>query len=185
MCLIYQALCHEDIWGSGDIARPFLTLALDGDEWSASRTGRFIPGKDPPAPNGDPEPVWTLWRKMPCPCQESKPARPVRSLASIATELSRLLLCKIIRMKIFKVPTVTFRFSTERQFWTGYNCARNAPQPGAFSLLTCNRHMNEALSSLCMVTALHENIQVANSACMSWSRKFLGYNSNLCELVKI
>jgi hypothetical protein len=30
-------------WGSGGIAPPFLTSALDGCEWSASRTGRFIP----------------------------------------------------------------------------------------------------------------------------------------------
>jgi hypothetical protein len=28
-------------WGSGGIAPPFLTSALDGDEWSASRPGRF------------------------------------------------------------------------------------------------------------------------------------------------
>jgi hypothetical protein len=29
---------------SGGIATPVLTLALDGDEWSASRPGRFTPG---------------------------------------------------------------------------------------------------------------------------------------------
>jgi hypothetical protein len=31
--------------GSGGIAPPFLTSALDGWEWSASRTGRFTPGE--------------------------------------------------------------------------------------------------------------------------------------------
>jgi hypothetical protein len=37
-------LCHEDLWGSGGIASPFLTSAVDGGEWSASRPGRFTPG---------------------------------------------------------------------------------------------------------------------------------------------
>jgi hypothetical protein len=38
------------VWKSGGIAPPFLTLALDGDEWSASRLGRFTPGKNPGYP---------------------------------------------------------------------------------------------------------------------------------------
>jgi hypothetical protein len=33
--------CHEDICGSGGIARPFLTSAVDRGELSASRKGRF------------------------------------------------------------------------------------------------------------------------------------------------
>jgi hypothetical protein len=43
----------------------YLTLALDGGEWSASRPGRVLPpGKGPPVPIGQeagsaPEPVWT------------------------------------------------------------------------------------------------------------------------------
>jgi hypothetical protein len=43
----------------------FLTSALDGGEWSASRPGRALPpGKEPPVPivqeaGWDPEPVWT------------------------------------------------------------------------------------------------------------------------------
>jgi hypothetical protein len=32
LCLISQALCHEDTWGSGGIAPPFLTPTLDGGE---------------------------------------------------------------------------------------------------------------------------------------------------------
>jgi hypothetical protein len=48
VCLINWALCHEDIWGSGDIAPPFLTSALDGDEWSASRPGCYTPGEVAP-----------------------------------------------------------------------------------------------------------------------------------------
>jgi hypothetical protein len=31
-------------WGSGGIAPPFLTLALGGGEWSASRPGERVPG---------------------------------------------------------------------------------------------------------------------------------------------
>jgi hypothetical protein len=41
-------VCHEDIWGSGGILPPFLTSALDGDEWSASRPGRFTLGERAP-----------------------------------------------------------------------------------------------------------------------------------------
>jgi hypothetical protein len=32
MCLISEALGHEDIWGSGGIAPPFLTSTLDRAE---------------------------------------------------------------------------------------------------------------------------------------------------------
>jgi hypothetical protein len=35
-----QAPRHEDVWGNGGTAPPFLILALDGGEWSASRLGR-------------------------------------------------------------------------------------------------------------------------------------------------
>jgi hypothetical protein len=34
-------------WESGGIAPRTLTSALDGGEWSASRPGRFILGKEP------------------------------------------------------------------------------------------------------------------------------------------
>jgi hypothetical protein len=37
-------------WGSGDITPLFLTSALEGGEWSASRPGRFTPGKSPRYP---------------------------------------------------------------------------------------------------------------------------------------
>jgi hypothetical protein len=40
-CLINYAQCHEGVWGSGCIAPPFLTSALDGGEWLASRLGSF------------------------------------------------------------------------------------------------------------------------------------------------
>jgi hypothetical protein len=36
------------VGGSGRTAPPFLTSALDGGEWSASRPGLFIPGERAP-----------------------------------------------------------------------------------------------------------------------------------------
>jgi len=45
MCLTkYHAMKAH--WGSGDIAPRILT-STDGGEWSASRPGRFTPGKEP------------------------------------------------------------------------------------------------------------------------------------------
>jgi hypothetical protein len=46
----------------------FLTSALAGGEWSASRPDRFTPGKEPSVPIGQetglvPETVWTTWRR--------------------------------------------------------------------------------------------------------------------------
>jgi hypothetical protein len=41
---------HEDVCWSGDIVPPFLILALDGGEWSASRPGHFTPGERAPNP---------------------------------------------------------------------------------------------------------------------------------------
>jgi hypothetical protein len=35
-------------WDSGGIAPPFLTSALDGGEWLASRPGSFTPGERAP-----------------------------------------------------------------------------------------------------------------------------------------
>jgi hypothetical protein len=67
----------------------FLTLALDGGEWSASRPGRaLVPGKGPPVPivqqaGWAPEPVWTQTRGKilsPLPGIEPRsPDRPARS----------------------------------------------------------------------------------------------------------
>jgi hypothetical protein len=46
----------------------FLTSALDEGDWSASLSGRFIPGKQPPVPitqetGWAPGSIWTLRRK--------------------------------------------------------------------------------------------------------------------------
>jgi hypothetical protein len=41
LCLINEAPCHEDVLERGGIAPPFLTLALDEGEQSASYPGCF------------------------------------------------------------------------------------------------------------------------------------------------
>jgi hypothetical protein len=63
--------------GSGGIATPFLTSALDGGEWSASSPGRFTPREISPLPIGY-EPVWTLRRseKFTMPGIEPGPSSP-------------------------------------------------------------------------------------------------------------
>jgi hypothetical protein len=43
--MLNYELYHEDVLGSGGIAPLFLTSALDGGQWSASRLGRFAPGE--------------------------------------------------------------------------------------------------------------------------------------------
>jgi hypothetical protein len=62
-------------WRRGCIAPLFLTWALDRGKWSASRLGRFNPGKQLPVPIVEkavwfPEHVWMQWREVPCPCRE-------------------------------------------------------------------------------------------------------------------
>jgi hypothetical protein len=42
--IMYVALGHESIWGNGRMAPPFITLALDGGELSASCPCCFTPG---------------------------------------------------------------------------------------------------------------------------------------------
>jgi hypothetical protein len=54
--------------GSGGIAPPFLTSALDGGEWSASRPGWCTPrekgaGTHWIGAGWAPEQVWTLWSR--------------------------------------------------------------------------------------------------------------------------
>jgi hypothetical protein len=87
--IMQLALYHKEMAGGG-AAPPFLTSALDGGEWWASRPGRFTPGAH-----------WIGgWvgtraglhamekRNTSCPCPESNPS-PACSLVAIRTELSR------------------------------------------------------------------------------------------------
>jgi hypothetical protein len=65
----------------------FLTSALEGGEWSASRPGRALPpGKEPPVPivqeaGWAPEPVWTqrLEERSSASVGRSNPGRPIHS----------------------------------------------------------------------------------------------------------
>jgi hypothetical protein len=43
LCLTNSALCHKGVWGSRCVDPLFLTSALAGGEWSASRPSRFTP----------------------------------------------------------------------------------------------------------------------------------------------
>jgi hypothetical protein len=46
--IINEAPRREDKWGGRGIPPPFLISALDGGEWSPSRTSRFTPRKTAP-----------------------------------------------------------------------------------------------------------------------------------------
>jgi hypothetical protein len=48
LCLTNLTLSHEDVWGVDVYIHIFLTSALAGGEWSASRSGRFTPGERAP-----------------------------------------------------------------------------------------------------------------------------------------
>jgi hypothetical protein len=45
MCMVPR---HEEVWGSGVIVPPFLTLVLVGGKWSDSHSVRFTAGKQIP-----------------------------------------------------------------------------------------------------------------------------------------
>jgi hypothetical protein len=61
----YHAMKH----GGTEVLLVFLTSAVDGDEWSASRPVYFTSEKEPQVSTGKetgwapPEPVWTRWRR--------------------------------------------------------------------------------------------------------------------------
>jgi hypothetical protein len=64
-------------WGSGGIAPPILTSALDGGQWSALRLGRFT--LEERGPVREPEQTWMLLREKTCICRESNPGRLANS----------------------------------------------------------------------------------------------------------
>jgi hypothetical protein len=66
--VLSNASDNEHVCKNGGIAPPFLTLALDGGDSSASRPSSSTPGGKGPIPvvlmlDGPPEPVWTLQRQ--------------------------------------------------------------------------------------------------------------------------
>jgi hypothetical protein len=79
----------------------FFTSAPDWSEWSTARADRFVPGQKGLSVHWvtgwvGPKLIWTRQQKeeksLHYPYQESNPDRPARSLVTILTELSRLLL---------------------------------------------------------------------------------------------
>jgi hypothetical protein len=78
-------------WGMEVYLHSFLTLALDGDEWSASRPCRFTPGVGAPGthwiggwvdPRGGLDAVAKRKKSHQCPCRELNPDHP--NLVSIS-----------------------------------------------------------------------------------------------------
>jgi hypothetical protein len=76
-CLIkHHAI--KTYWGSGGKLRVFLSSALDGGEWSASRPGRRVPPLDrrlgePQSQSGRSDEREEFHH---CPCRELNPCRP-------------------------------------------------------------------------------------------------------------
>ena len=53
---------HKTYWG--EESRYARTTTIDGDEWSDSRPGHFIPDRRSPCDQSHaPEQGWTLWRR--------------------------------------------------------------------------------------------------------------------------
>jgi hypothetical protein len=81
-----------ETWGSGGIAPAFLTSALDGGEWSASRLGRFTPGERTVGNHwvGDwvsSEAAWTLLSAYKsCPWPDSNPESLVQPIVRRYTD---------------------------------------------------------------------------------------------------
>jgi hypothetical protein len=72
-------ICRR-VWEGGCIAPSFLTSALDGDEWSASRRGRFTPSIHWIGGWVGTRAGWDAmtWRKFSWSCRESNSGRPFR-----------------------------------------------------------------------------------------------------------
>jgi hypothetical protein len=81
------------------IAPLFLTSALDGDEWSASRLGRYMPGETDSCTL---DRGWVGLRnvlevvekgKIPCPCRESTPLPAVKLAENTENAASSIVAC--------------------------------------------------------------------------------------------
>jgi hypothetical protein len=93
LCFINYTIYHEDIRGSGGIAPPFFTSALDEVQSQLHTLDALSPGKKPPVTTEQEtlwtlQPAWTLWRRKNCaPAKNQTPAiQPI----PILTELSWL-----------------------------------------------------------------------------------------------
>jgi hypothetical protein len=122
LCLIKH--CHEDIWGSGGTAPPFLTSALDGGEWSASRPGRLTPEERTPSTHstggwvGPRTGLDAVKRKI-MTLPESNPGRPARRPSlyrlsyrdpNLTSTFSNSLATVSMRFLAFEVPCLMLIF---------------------------------------------------------------------------
>jgi hypothetical protein len=80
LCMINEALCHEDTQEIGGIVPLFLTSAINGGEWSALCPGHFTPGERCPSACctggwlGPRAYIYTVeLTTISCFCQESEP----------------------------------------------------------------------------------------------------------------
>jgi hypothetical protein len=69
----------------------FLTSALDGGQWSASRPAALAPRREAPVPIGmeagwAPDPVWTLWSREESLIPAGNQTPPVQPLARRHTD---------------------------------------------------------------------------------------------------
>jgi hypothetical protein len=105
----------------------FLTSALEGVEWSASRPGRALPpGKEPPVPTVQeagraPEPVWTqrLEEKSSASVGDRTP-----SVQSVVRHYADML-CYLIQWNMWTVKTLRDRWYLPFCCWvtvTSFNC---------------------------------------------------------------
>jgi len=81
-------------------------------EWSASRPDSFTPGDRTPdtnwtgnwvGPRAGPDAM--VKRKILCPCRESNPGRPARSLVTVLTELRRLPCAGVCVLEVNELST--------------------------------------------------------------------------------
>jgi hypothetical protein len=90
---------------SGGTAPPFLILALDGDEWSASRPRRFTPGERAPVPldrrlgGRQSQSGRCGVQEISCPCHESNPGLPARSPS--LSQLTEMMYSPFLPQRIF------------------------------------------------------------------------------------
>ena len=99
-----------------------LILALDGGEWSASRSGHFNSAKKPGAIEYEtvwvPQKVWKCWRWVSWSCRASKPNFPVCSQVTIPITLCRLLVL---------TGPINFIIQTLYKNWVTFLMCRKAP----------------------------------------------------------
>jgi hypothetical protein len=140
LCLINYASRHEDVWGSGGKAPPFLTSALDGVESLASRPQEKSPTYPLDGRQCGPQSRSGCCGKeknvLPLPGIEPRTSQPV----AIPTELSRLLperFAVITLMNTLTVKPTGYRDNggqrRENRTHTYQSCEPKVPWTGALT----------------------------------------------------